>query len=201
MTDAAPRAVRRRVLPETRLVGKNHRPVFPLVFVKTGLGVSIPTILLPGIRAGHSPPRTLHRIAQAVEQLAHMARMVLHAELLFDHPSDHRRGPHSAIQSVGYRTAVRNVLELFSLPLRQHRRPTRTLALTQAIDPMSLIERQPGAWNFENFRQFASGPVLRSSTLQLASVCATRSAHRTTDLKSDISMLVKRGHLYSALTT
>src|SRR2546422_938552 len=60
----------------------------------------MPTILLPGIGTGQSPPRALHRIAQAMQQLAHMSGMVLHIELLFDHPGDHRRGPHSAIQSI-----------------------------------------------------------------------------------------------------
>src|SRR5229473_2564696 len=72
-----------------------------------------------------------------------MSGMVLHTELLFDHPGDHRRGPHSAIQSVGHRTTVENVSELFSLPLRQHRRPTGPVALEQTLDPMSLIARQP----------------------------------------------------------
>src|SRR6266853_5862833 len=92
-----------------------------------------------------------------------MSGMVLHTELLFDHPGDHRRGPHSAIQSVGHRTTVENVSELFSLPLRQHRRPTGPVALEQTLDPMSLIARQPlgnpGAWRFENFRQFATRPT------------------------------------------
>lgn len=32
MTDAAPRSMQRRVLPETSLVGENQRPVFPLGF-------------------------------------------------------------------------------------------------------------------------------------------------------------------------
>src|SRR6266478_9624733 len=123
----------------------------------------MPAILLPGIGSGQSPSRALHRIAQAMQQLADMSGMVLHTELLFDHPGDHRRGPHSAIQSVGHRTTVENVSELFSLPLRQHRRPTGPVALEQTLDPMSLIARQPlgnpGAWRFENFRQFATGPT------------------------------------------
>src|ERR1700730_15529722 len=98
-----------------------------------------------------------------MQQLAHMSGMVLHTELLFDHPGDHRRGPHSALQSVSHRTTVENVSELFSLPLRQHRRPTGPVALEQALYPMSLIAQQPlgkpGAWRLENFRQFATRPT------------------------------------------
>src|SRR5258707_15102403 len=96
-----------------------------------------------------------------MQQLAHTTGMVLHADLLSDPQGDQRRGPLSAVQSVGHRTTVENVSELFSLPLRQHRRPARPVALQQTLYPMSLIARQPlgnpGAWRFENFRQFATG--------------------------------------------
>src|SRR5260370_13402593 len=90
-----------------------------------------------------------------MQPLAPLSGMVLHTELLFDHPGDHRRGPHSALQSVGHRTTVENVSELFSLPLRQHRRPTGPVALEQALYPMSLIAQQPlgnpGASRLHNF--------------------------------------------------
>src|SRR5207302_5228769 len=59
--------------------------------------------------------RTLHREAQTMEQLAHMAWMIMNVEFLLDDPGDHGRGPDARIQAVGYRAAFENVVELFPL--------------------------------------------------------------------------------------
>jgi hypothetical protein len=46
-----------------------------------------------------------------------MAGMILNAELRFDHPGDHGRGPDAAVQTVRYRTAVENIPQLLLLLL------------------------------------------------------------------------------------
>src|SRR5438270_12186788 len=86
-------------------------------FFKPGIGVALPAILLISAGSGQHATRTLHREAQTMEQLAHMARMIMNVEFLLDDPGDHGRGPDARIQAVGYRAAFENVVEL--TPLRR----------------------------------------------------------------------------------
>src|SRR5467141_3665897 len=88
-----------------------------IFFFKTGIGVPLPAILLVSVGSGQHATRALHGEAQTMEQLAHMARMIMNAEFLLDDPGNHGRGPDARIQAVGYRAAFENVVELF--PLRR----------------------------------------------------------------------------------
>jgi hypothetical protein len=67
-------------------------------FSKAGIGVPLPAILLVSVGTGQQATRALHREAQTMEQPAHMARMILNAELFLDDPGDHGRGPDTGIQ-------------------------------------------------------------------------------------------------------
>jgi hypothetical protein len=52
--------------------------------------------------------------------------MVGDAELLFDHPGKHRRGPHPAVQSIGHGTAVEMSPSLLCCtPVNRGGRPDR----------------------------------------------------------------------------
>src|ERR1022692_5343430 len=97
------------------------------LFFKAGIDVSLPAILLINVGPGQHATRALHREARTMEQLAHMARIIMNAEFLLDYPGDHGRGPDARIQAVGYRAAVDNVVELFPLRRRQLPWPARAM--------------------------------------------------------------------------
>jgi len=88
-------------------------------FFNLWIGASMPSVLRGGVGPRQYAPGPLHREAERVKQLAHMSRMVGDAELLLDHPGNHRRGPYAVVQSVSHRTAVQNVAQLLALLLCQ----------------------------------------------------------------------------------
>jgi hypothetical protein len=92
-------------------------------FFKAGIGVPPPAILLVSVGTGRHATRAPHGDAQTVEQLAHMAWMLMNAEFLVDDPGDHGRGPDARIQTIGYRAAAENVVELFPRRRRQFQWP------------------------------------------------------------------------------
>jgi len=108
-------------------------------FFKPGIGVALPAILLISAGSGQHATRALHREAQTMEQPAHMAWMIMNAELFLDDPGDHGRGPDTGIQAVGYWAAVENVVELFPLRQRQLQWPSRAMSFEQPVDAKSLI--------------------------------------------------------------
>ena len=108
-------------------------------FFKPGIGVALPAILLISAGSSEHATRTLHREAQTMEQPAHMARMIMNAELFLDDPGDHGRGPDTGIQAVGYWAAVENVVELFPLRQRQLQWPARAMSFEQPVDAKSLV--------------------------------------------------------------
>ena len=81
----------------------------------------MPAILRLGVGFGPNPSWALHRKAQFKQQLAHVAGMVVHPELLLNHPGDHGRGPDSGVQAIGHRAAVQDVLQ--GLPVRATQLP------------------------------------------------------------------------------
>src|ERR1039458_4596713 len=95
-----------------------------------------------------------------MEQYAHVARMVDGAELRFDHPGDHGRGPDSGVQPISHRPAVQDVAQAAALRFRQPRRPPGPVTLQEALDAMSLIPSQPlgylGARRLQNSCQIAA---------------------------------------------
>src|ERR1019366_363857 len=93
------------------------------LFFKAGIDVSLPAILLINVGPGQHATRALHGEARTMEQLAHMAWMIMNAEFLLDHPGDHRRSPDARTQTVSYRATIENVVELF--PLRRRQLPGR----------------------------------------------------------------------------
>jgi hypothetical protein len=117
--------------------------------------------LLAAIGAGQDTAGSLHGKTQALQQLAHVSGMVSDTELLFDHPGYHRRGPYSAVQSIGHGTAVEEVAEPPMLRFAQPWRPPGAIAFQQGSDSVSLIPRQPlghlGARRLENPCQIAAG--------------------------------------------
>ena len=83
----------------------------------------MPAVLLAVVGTGEHQVRPLHGGAQVMKQFAHMPRMVDDAELLFDRPGDHGRGPDSGVQPISHRPAVQDVAEAAVLCFRQPRRP------------------------------------------------------------------------------
>src|SRR5271167_3006199 len=100
-----------------------------------------------------------------MQQFAHVAGMVMHPELLLDHPGDHGRGPDSGVQTIGHRTAVQNVPQRLPLRALQLRWSSGALSFQQTFDPMHLIACQPlrnlGAWGLQNRRQLPAAAPLR----------------------------------------
>src|SRR5207253_11275915 len=92
-------------------------------FFKPGIGVALPAILLISAGSGQHATRALHREAQTMEQPAHMAWMIMNAELFLDDPCDHGSGPDTGIQAVGYWDVVENVVRLFPLRSPQVQSP------------------------------------------------------------------------------
>ena len=120
----------------------------------------MPAVLLAAVGTGEHPARPLHGEAQVMEQFAHLPRMVDGAELLFDRPGDHGRGPDSGVQPISHRPAVQDVTEAAVLGFRQPRRPPGPVTFQEALDAVSLIPRQPrgypGARRLQNSRQIAA---------------------------------------------
>src|SRR5580765_2934218 len=77
------------------------------LFFKAGEDIPLPAILLVSVGSGQHATRALYGEAQTMEQLAHMAGMIMNAEFLLDGPGDHGRGPDARIQAVGYRPLSR----------------------------------------------------------------------------------------------
>ena len=123
----------------------------------------VPAILLRGIGARQQTAGALHRKAQSMKELAHMSGMVADTELCFDHTGNQGRGPHPAVQSIGDRPAVEEVLELFALRLTQLGWSARPIPLQETLDSVRLVAGQPlrhlGARRLENSRQLAAGPA------------------------------------------
>src|SRR5208283_496201 len=134
-------------------------------FFKIGIDLAVPAILQPGVGFGQNPSWALHRKAQFMQQFAHVAGMVMHPELLLDHPGDHGRGPDSGVQTIGHRTAVQNVPQRLPLRALQLRWSSGALSFQQTFDPMHLIACQPlgnlGAWGLQNRRQLPAAAPLR----------------------------------------
>ena len=99
-----------------------------------------------------------------MQQLAHVTRMVGHAELFFDDPGDHRRGPDSGVQPISDRATVEKVAETAVLGFRQPCRTPGSVTFQEALDPLRLIASQPGgdlgAWRLQNSGQIAAGSAL-----------------------------------------
>src|SRR5580693_4976454 len=106
---------------------------------KLASSVPLPAILLISVGSGQHATRALHGEAQTMEQLAHMAWMIMNSEFLLDDPGDHGRGPDARIQTVGYRAAVENVVELFPLRRRQLQWPARAMSFEQPLHAKSLV--------------------------------------------------------------
>ncbi len=70
-----------------------------------------------------------------------MAGVVMNAELLFNHPSNHGRRPHPAVQAVGDWTTVQNVAQLGALLRGQCGRPPGSVSFQQALQAVLLIPR------------------------------------------------------------
>src|SRR5271166_5422383 len=100
-----------------------------------------------------------------MQQLAHMAGVVVHSELLLNHPGDHGRGPDSGVQAIGHRTAVQDVLQGLPVRATQLRRSSAALSFQQTVDAMGFITCQPfghlGAWGLQNRRQLPAAAPLR----------------------------------------
>ncbi|MBV8899473.1 MAG: hypothetical protein JOY92_05095 [Verrucomicrobia bacterium] len=100
-----------------------------------------------------------------MQQLAHMTGVVLHAELLLDHPGNPRRGPDAAVQAVSRRAALDNVTQLLLLNVRQLRRSPGSMSFQQAFYSIGLVLLEPngnfGARGGQNRRQFAAGMTFR----------------------------------------
>src|SRR6516225_1107317 len=134
-------------------------------FFEIGIGPAVPAVLLCTIGSGQDPLGTLHGETHFMQDLADMARMVLHPKLLLHHPSNHGRGPHSRIQAIGDRTTVEDIAQLFALPGRQPGGSAGALTFEQALHAMSLIASQPfrnlGTRGLQNFGQLPAGASLR----------------------------------------
>src|SRR5271166_1257668 len=100
-----------------------------------------------------------------MQQLAHMAGVVVHSELLLNHPRDHGRGPDSGVQAIGHRAAVQDVLQGLLVRATQLRRSSAALSFQQTFDAMGFITCQPlgnlGAWGLQNRRQLPAAAPLR----------------------------------------
>jgi len=99
----------------------------------------MPAVLFGDIGPRQYPAGTLHREVQSMQHSPHVAGMVMNAELLLNHPSNHRRSPYPGIQSVGHRTAVENIAELFPLLRTQAGGPARPISFQQALHSVGLI--------------------------------------------------------------
>src|ERR1022692_2056812 len=113
------------------------------LFFKAGIDVPLPAILLINVGPGQHATRALHGKARTMEQLAHMAWMIMNAKFLLDHPGDHRRSPDARIQAVSYWTTIDNAVELFPLRRRQLPWPTRAMPFEQPLQAIGLIACQP----------------------------------------------------------
>src|SRR5271167_1339987 len=126
--------------------------------------MAVPTVLCRRVGPGQHPTRSLHRIPPRMQQLAHMARMILDAELLLDYPSDHRRGPDPVVQTVSHWTAVQYVPHLLLLRVRQGGGTARPVAFQQTLDTLGLIALQPrrdlGARRLQQVRQLTAAMSL-----------------------------------------
>src|SRR5271166_2693850 len=134
-------------------------------FFKIGIDLAVPAILQLGVGFGQNPSWALHRKAQFMQQLAHMAGVVVHSELLLNHPRDHGRGPDSGVQAIGHRAAVQDVLQGLLVRATQLRRSSAALSFQQTFDAMGFITCQPlgnlGAWGLQNRRQLPAAAPLR----------------------------------------
>ena len=95
----------------------------------------VSTVLLSGIGPRQEATRSLQREVHFVKPLAHMAGMVGDARLAFEHLGNHRRGPYSTVQPIGYQTTVQNVLQSLLLRLRPAWRPSRTVPFHKPSTP------------------------------------------------------------------
>src|ERR1035437_11046517 len=106
----------------------------------------MPAVLLAAVVTSEYPARPLHGEAQVMKQFAHMPRMVDDAELLFDRPGDHGRGPDSGVQPISHRPAVEDVAQAAVLRFLPPRRPPGPVTFQEALDAVTLIRSHP----FEN---------------------------------------------------
>src|ERR1022692_1295803 len=109
------------------------------LFFNLWIGASMPSVLLDGVGPRQYAPWPLHREVERMKQFAHLPRMVGDAELLLDHPGNHRRGPHAIVQSVSHRPTIQNVSQLLALLWCQLCRPSGTVSFQQTLDAMGLI--------------------------------------------------------------
>jgi hypothetical protein len=134
-------------------------------FFKGGIDAAVPSVLRCRVGARQHAAGPLHRKSPSVKQFAHVAGMILNAEFLLDHPSNHGRRPDAAIQTVRHRTAVENVTQLLLLLFCQLRGPTRPIPFQQTIDSLRLITLEPfrylGSRRLQDLRQFATGMSFR----------------------------------------
>src|ERR1700694_356330 len=134
-------------------------------FFKLRIDAAAQAVLRRDIGAGQNAARTLHRKSPGMKQLAHMTGVILDAELLLDHPSDHGRRPNAVVQTVRHWTAVQNISQLLLLLFRQFRWPTRPIAFQQTVHSIALIALEPlrhlGSRRLENPRQLAAGLAFR----------------------------------------
>src|ERR1017187_9998774 len=103
----------------------------------------MPAVLLAAVGTSEYPARPLHGEAQVMKQFAHVPRMVDDAELLFDRPGDHGRGPDSGVQPISHRAAVQDVAEAAVLGFRQPRWPPGPVTFQEALDAVGLLPNQP----------------------------------------------------------
>jgi hypothetical protein len=109
-------------------------------FFKVRIDAPTPTV---HIGAGQHAARALHRKSPGMEQLTHMARVMVDAELLLDHAGDHGRCPDAVVQAVSHRTTVQNISQLLLLLFRQFRWPTRPIAFQRSVHSIGLTALEP----------------------------------------------------------
>src|SRR5438552_1121498 len=102
-----------------------------VLFFKAWIGVTHPAVFAHRIGLHQTSGWPLHRVAQLLEQFAHMPRMIFNVKFLRDDAANHGRGPDARFQSIGHRSTVQNVLEFFLLGFTQGARPTTAVTFQQ----------------------------------------------------------------------
>jgi len=87
-------------LPKGSLIFENDHRAFAFAFFLDWGKCSAPLAVL--LEIGLNQPRggSLHRVAQLLQQFAHMPRVIRLSELLFDNLAHHRTGPNPGFQTV-----------------------------------------------------------------------------------------------------